>query len=376
MTLSSEHSLADERVFPLLIADENPTTRATLRDLASQWGYRAFPVERGAEVLQLLERLGSPQIAIISNSLPDGGGIPLCKRIREARLAYYPYLILASNRSDEKELVLAFESGADDYVAKPFDPAALKARLHAARRIHAMQHKWMAADEELRTRAALDELTGLWNRASLRDLLTRELDRARTAHLQTGLLILDLDHFKNVNDTHGHQAGDAVLKEAASRIRHSVRFYDFVGRLGGEEFCIVLPGCSDDQLRRRAEMIRMAVSSQPFRVGAAAIPLTMSLGATVVPPGDVSLSAALLRADVALYRAKAAGRNITVHCSRPAADFQFDIKSFNIHCMECPAAHASGCIVPRSADLEQAKSRNPRRKDAAFVADQALRIVR
>ena len=127
--------------------------------------------------------------------------------------------------------------------------------------------------------------------------------------------MLDLDHFKRINDTYGHQAGDAVLKEAARRIRLSVRSYDFVGRYGGEEFCIVMPGCSDAQVRKRAEMIRLAVSSEPFRIGAALIPLTVSLGATVVPPTEFSLPAVFSRADVALYHAKASGRNITVHCA-------------------------------------------------------------
>jgi diguanylate cyclase (GGDEF)-like protein len=375
MNLSSETSFTDERSLPLLIAEENSTTRSTLRELTSQWGYRALLVQDGAQLLQLLEQRHAPQIVLISNSLPDGGGIALCRKIREARLAYYPYILLTSDRHDKNELVLASESGADDYIAKPFDDSVLKARLEVAKRIHTVQEKWAAVGEELRMRATLDELTGLWNRAALRDLLTRELDRARTSSLQTGLLMLDLDHFKNINDTYGHQAGDAVLREVADRIRHSVRSYDFVGRYGGEEFCIVMPGCSDGQVRKRAEMIRLAVSSEPFQIGAVTVQLTMSLGATVVPPGEVSLSAVLSRADVALYHAKASRRNVTVHCSRSAADFKSEMRSFSIHCAECPASHASHCVVQRlSPDLALVRREKSRLGDAV-VAQQRLRIV-
>jgi two-component system cell cycle response regulator len=375
MTLSSEHSLTDERPLPILIAEENAATRLTLCELTSQWGYRAIPVQNGAQVLQKLGEKGAPQIAIVSNSLRDCSGIALCRKIRETRLAHYPYLLLTSDHNDKNELVLASEAGADDYLAKPLDNAVLKARLAVARRIHALQQRWIAAGEELRMRAALDELTGLWNRASLLDLLTRELDRARTSHLQTGLLMLDLDHFKSINDTYGHQAGDAVLREAARRIRLSVRSYDFVGRYGGEEFCIVMPGCSDAQVRRRAEMIRLAVSSEPFRIGAALIPLTVSVGATVVPPTEFSLSAVLSRADVALYHAKASGRNITVHCARSAAEFKFEMKSFSIHCAECPRSYSSLCVVQRLAP-DVVLLRDEKTRFGATAAEQRFGAVR
>ena len=366
----------DERPLPLLIAEENAATRMRLRDWASHWGYRTVLVQNGAQALQVLEQQRSPQIALVSNSLPDYDGIDLCRKIRAARLDYYPFILLSSERSDKNELILASESGADDYIAKPFDDAVLKARLEVARRIYRLQQEWGVLYEELRMRAALDELTGLWNRATLRDLLARELDRARTSNLQTGLLMLDLDHFKNINDTWGHQAGDAVLQEASRRIRHSVRSYDFVGRYGGEEFCIVMPGCSDNQARKRAEMIRLAVCSEPFRVGDAVIPLTISLGATVVPPGEVSLASVLLRADVALYHAKASGRNVTVHCLRSPTDFDFEVKSFNFHCAQCPASYSSQCVVERlSTNMVPLQDEKSRFEDAAFT-NQRLRIVR
>ena len=366
----------NERLLPLLIAEENAATRLALRELTSQWGYRTILVKNGAQALQLLEQQRSPQIALVSNSLPDYDGADLCRRIRAASLAYYPFILLSSEHSDKNELILASESGADDYIAKPFDDAVLKARLEVARRIYGLQERWAAAYEELRMRAALDELTGLWNRATLRDLLTRELDRARTSNLETGVLMLDLDHFKNVNDTWGHQAGDAVLQEASRRIRHSVRSYDFVGRYGGEEFCIVMPGCSDDQARKRAEMIRLAVSSEPFHVGDAVIPLTISLGATVVQPGEVGLTGVLSRADVALYHAKASGRNATVHCARSVADFDFEMKSFSFHCAQCPASYSSQCVVTRqSPGMAPLRSEKSRFHDAPF-RNQRLRIVR
>jgi diguanylate cyclase (GGDEF)-like protein len=349
----------DDRALPLLIAEENSATRSMLREFASRWGYRTILAGNGAQVLHSLEKENGPHIAIVSNSLPDCSGIDLCRKIREKRLAYYPYILLTSRRHETKELVLASESGADDYIAKPFNRSVLKARLEVARRIHASQQRWFTAGEELRVRATHDALTGLWNRDSLEGMLTRELDRARLSNLDTGLLLLDLDRFKEVNDTHGHQAGDLVLREAVSRICHSVRSYDSVVRYGGEEFCVVMPGCSRAQVGKRAEMIRLSVANQPFRIGTATIPLTTSVGATVISPREGSIGAILLRADVALYRAKSSGRNTTVHCSRSADDFIHESDSFGLHCKKCPGPYSSICVLQRLPLDPAAAQENP-----------------
>lgn len=167
----------------------------------------------------------------------------------------------------------------------------------------------LASTEEIRYQATHDSLTGVWNRAAIMDLLKGELQRAQREGTSVGTIMADIDHFKSVNDVHGHPAGDAVLQEVAQRISSSVRSYDFVGRYGGEEFLIVLPGCDTDAAPH-AERIRAGVSAKPVSIGEEAIPVTLSLGAAVSNEVMYNSAEAIIRgADAALYRAKRAGRN-------------------------------------------------------------------
>ena len=154
-----------------------------------------------------------------------------------------------------------------------------------------------------------DVLTGIWNRGVVLDQLSRELDRSTRAHTTTGVLMLDLDHFKKVNDTYGHLAGDAVLREVAKRITESVRSYDTVGRYGGEEFVVVLPNCGKAEIAQLAERIRLAISSVPILTDHAKIAVTVSVGATVAAAELRSINDILAAADEALYQAKEAGRD-------------------------------------------------------------------
>ena len=168
--------------------------------------------------------------------------------------------------------------------------------------------KQLVVSEGYRFQATHDSLTGLWNRAAILDILRGELERARRERIRVGVVLVDLDHFKAINDTHGHLAGDAVLREAASRMATSVRLYDSVGRYGGEEFLIVLPGCDASSTLNQADRIRACLSSQPADTSDGCIPVTMSLG-VAAGSGEDQMEALLRAADAALYRAKRAGRN-------------------------------------------------------------------
>ena len=166
--------------------------------------------------------------------------------------------------------------------------------------------------EELHFQAAHDGLTGIWNRKSIFDLMRREFEMASRLGTTTGLMMIDLDHFKNVNDTYGHPVGDSVLKESVERLQMALRSYDLIGRYGGEEFLVVLPRCDRDQLTECAERVRSAIGDEPIGADGVGIKLTASVGTTVVGPLVISEQEALATADAALYQAKARGRNCVV----------------------------------------------------------------
>jgi len=175
-----------------------------------------------------------------------------------------------------------------------------------------LQRELLEAQEKLRYQATHDPLTGLWNRRALLELLEKEIERCCRTGLSMGILMLDVDHFKPVNDSLGHLAGDQVLREIAVRIAHATRGYDLCGRYGGEEFLILLPGCNREQTRASAERIRSAISLAPVVVAESAISLTVSIGATVAPDCARTEMEILSLADRALYEAKSAGRDRTI----------------------------------------------------------------
>jgi diguanylate cyclase (GGDEF)-like protein len=226
-------------------------------------------------------------------------------------------MVLLTSKESKEDVVAGLESGADDFLTKPFDPEELKARLRTGLRILNLEDRLVEAREEMRFQATHDGLTGLWNRGVIVDLLGRELARSSREHTCTVILMCDLDHFKNVNDTYGHLAGDDVLKETAKRLLASVRSYDFVGRYGGEEFLVVLNNCNPAFASVRAEEIRKAIAQKPVSSSSGPLPVTMSLGILLSQEwGRRPVEELLHEADTALYAAKAAGRN-SVKVARP-----------------------------------------------------------
>ncbi len=289
----------------ILIAEDDMTSRLVLGATLKKMGHQVTAASSGREAWDALNQEHFP-LLISDWMMPDMDGLELCRRIRAAQGARYTYIILLTALSGKGSYLEGLDAGADDFITKPFDEDTLVARLRVAQRI-------LALHETLRIQAMHDALTGLWNRAAIVENLTHELDRARRDARPLGVVLLDLDHFKSVNDTHGHGAGDAVLKEAAQRLKSSMRCYDKVGRYGGEEFLVVAPGCAQcENVLTLAERIRGSIAAEAVDIGEQMLAMSCSLGAAVSSTHVREDAAAIIeRADAALYRAKEGGRNRT-----------------------------------------------------------------
>ncbi|MBV8897269.1 MAG: diguanylate cyclase [Acidobacteriaceae bacterium] len=293
----------------VLIADDQPMSRVILRKSVERWGYEVVLAANGLEAWEILARADSPPMAILDWMMPDITGPELCRRVRDTHREPYTYILLLTAKSTKEETVEGLESGADDYIVKPFDEHELRMRLRAGQRIIDLQLKLMQAREELRERANKDLLTMLPNRPAIAAALEREISRCHRDNRTCGVILLDIDHFKKINDTYGHFTGDAVLRETATRLRGNIREYDQVGRYGGEEFLVVLPNCDLDSATKQAERMRQKLHAEVMRVDGAELKVSASFGVTISDCSERSPDMFVRVADEALYRAKASGRN-------------------------------------------------------------------
>ncbi|MGC2404426.1 MAG: diguanylate cyclase [Acidobacteriaceae bacterium] len=296
----------------VLVAEDDTMFRRILQSWLENWGYKVTLAGDGERAWKILQQDFPPQLLIFDWVMPGINGLELCRMVRERNQSPYQYVLLATANDAKQDLVRGLEAGADDYLTKPFDRNELQARLRACNRILTLQDSQIRAQEQLRFQATHDQLTGVLNRAEIMETLRRELQRAAQSSSALGVLMLDVDHFKKINDSYGHITGDSVLKQVTQRITASVRGYDSVGRYGGEEFVVVMPGCTREQIDQSAERVRAAVDDGPVLVDESKIFVTVSIGAGVVTNGSTSDSQILAAADRALYRAKEIGRNRTV----------------------------------------------------------------
>jgi two-component system cell cycle response regulator len=293
----------------ILIADDEALSRRLLERTLDRAGYEVIAVENGKEALEQLCKPDGPRLALLDWVMPELDGPGVCRAVRTRSEQTYVYMVLLTSKGSKEETVLGLESGADDYLTKPFNAEELRARLRVGERILLLEDRLVEARENMRFRATHDQLTSLLNRGAVMDLLARELHRSHREQKSTAILLADVDHFKHVNDTLGHVVGDEVLMEIANRLLAAVRSYDFVGRYGGEEFLVVLNNCDPAFAPLRAEEIRKSISNRVIQTAKGPLTLTMSLGLLLSSEwGKKPIEELLHEVDIALYEAKAAGR--------------------------------------------------------------------
>jgi two-component system cell cycle response regulator len=304
----------------ILIADDEALSRRLLEKTLERAGYEVIAVENGRAAVRQLCQADGPRLALLDWVMPELDGPGVCREVRRQQEESYVYMVLLTSKESKEDIVTGLESGADDYLTKPFNVDELKARLRTGERILHLEGRLVEAREMMRFKATHDALTSIWNRGVIMDLLGRELMRSQREAGCTIVLLGDVDHFKSVNDTHGHLVGDEVLQEIARRLLLSIRSYDFVGRYGGEEFLLVLNNCKPQFAEARAEDIRKIVCSRPIQTLAGPLQITMSFGLLLSDVWGVRPVEELLHeVDAALYAAKAAGRNC-VRIARPSVE--------------------------------------------------------
>lgn len=296
----------------VLVVEDDPTLRESLAILLrGQW--EVATAENIEQAWQHIEQHGPPNIILSDVTMPGGSGLDLLARVRsDERTRLVPF-ILVSAVSETETVVKGLEMGANDYVNKPINPPILQARMSTHLRAAEMQRRLERQNTLLARLAAFDDLTGVYNRRSMSSALEAEVTRCVRYHHPLALLLLDLDHFKRVNDTYGHAAGDDVLRHFVQRVIPVLRATDILCRYGGEEFCVIMPETCQPNAVRAAERIRHLVEEEPFESDGFRIPVTVSIGLACLPQEFGGGPDALLEhADRALYEAKNSGRNRVV----------------------------------------------------------------
>lgn len=293
-----------------LVADSDPDRLRQLETWLSKWGYEVWPARNGVEAWNRLSSEKTPIVAILAWEMDAMHGLDVCRRVRLQPELPTAYVLLIAERRDSDHLLEGLNAGADDFLFTPLDAVETRARVRTGARIVEVEEALRASQNALRVQSTRDGVTGSWNHAAILDLLQKERERARRKSGSVGVVLADLDEFRKVNENLGHPVGDEVLREAARRMNSSVRPYDAVGRYGGKEFLIVLPGSDGLGALTVAERIRESFAKRPVHTSAGPVPLTLSLGVAAEGGEAVTDAAALLQAaDSALKRAQQNGRN-------------------------------------------------------------------
>jgi two-component system, cell cycle response regulator len=309
MTKSQNEPNAAAREFKVLVADDSRIYRKLVEQTLSEKQYAVLFAKNGQEAIDLFSE-HQPSLVITDWMMPDLTGIELCERIRNHSRNSYTYIIILTGITEKNELVKGLAAGADDYLTKPFHSNELLARVGVGRRIVELHRQLEAKNSLLQELALTDSLTGLPNRRAIEDWATRQLSGAIRYGFSFLVVLADLDHFKTVNDTYGHDAGDTVLKKFAEILKANSRRSDICGRIGGEEFLFVLTHTTQDNAKIVIERIRAELQASKFDFDGTSLTVTASFGlASFDTSQPADFNRLVTQADVALYAAKRAGRN-------------------------------------------------------------------
>lgn len=294
---------------PILVAEDDRVAGNLLERKLNEWGYLVHRAEDGQQAWQLLKR-PEIRIALLDWMMPGIEGPELCQRLRQSKKARYTYLILLTARDSSFDIIQGLEAGADDYMTKPINLMELRARLQTAHRIINLEDNLIKAKRKLTRMASTDSLTHAWNRRSIFGFLAEELNRFRRTGCPFGILMIDIDHFKKINDRYGHPAGDAVLKQLVTLVRNNLRNYDRVARYGGDELILLLPGSEAKATEIIASRLLERIRQHRFKIGPRiSIPLTISVGGATATSPQEKAEILIRAADRALYLAKKRGRD-------------------------------------------------------------------
>jgi diguanylate cyclase (GGDEF)-like protein len=285
----------------ILVADDDRNLCRYLEVLLRGDGHEVISVFDGIDALKNLQSENAPRLAILDRIMPGMNGVDIIRTVRDSIKGDYIYIILLTALNQREDIISGLEAGADDYISKPFDPEELKVRLRAGLRIISLQ-------EELTMKARTDSLTGLWNHSEIMRILERELSRAERDNTSVGVIMSDIDHFKNINDTYGHVAGDEVIIETCRQMQKLLRPYDYMGRYGGEEFLTIVPKCDEQSILSVAGRFCEAMRNQAIVTAGGMISVTISSGIAISRPG-IKATELVKHADNALYEAKDSGRD-------------------------------------------------------------------
>ncbi len=292
----------------VLIADDDVTSRLVLAGVLAKCGHDVVSTVDGDEAWEAMRRPDAPRLAILDWMMPGLAGVDVCRRVRTLESDQPPYIIILTTRGEKADIVAGLEAGADDYLAKPFDPGELRARIDVGRRVIELQATLLEARDALTHEAMHDPLTGALNRRAFAEVLSRELSGERRHHHGLALGICDIDEFKKVNDTHGHQVGDEVLCGLVRIIEGGLRGHDVLARFGGDEFVVVTGHARERDAILPYERARAAAADEPIPTRVGNVSITISFGVSIWHEGD-SEDDLLAAADIALYQAKSGGRN-------------------------------------------------------------------